>query len=323
MQFETVSILMPTYNPDPTFLRAAVTSVQNQSYPYWTLLIHDDASANDVHAFVEPFLRDDRIRFERSDCRLGIGKNWNACLAEATGEFLQFLFQDDLWYRDYLEKNVRIFREHASVGLVSSFHTYKTEGEVAETFLAQGGFERVQCERRNRMQAGNGREFLFRWVEEGLWPNLIGEPSFVMLRRSLVERVGAFREDMTQGLDLEYWVRCLLLTNIEVLQEELGIFRIHAKGASMRNDRNGEGLFDRLRCFETLLSLLTDGNEKQAVKHSLLSQIDVLAGKFRRRIDDRRSVGSVSASEALRFFLRHPFLLFHALRAVFFSRREK
>ena len=240
MSQPTVSILMPTFNPDPAFLRAAVASAQSQSYPYWTLLIHDDASDTDVRSLVEPFLRDTRIRFVRSERRLGIGGNWNACLTSVEGAFVQFLFQDDLWYREYLEKNVSIFRGHASVGLVSSFHTYKAEGKDAETFLTEGGFERVQEERRSRMRAGNGKAFLMRWAEEGLWPNLIGEPSFVMLRLSLVKRVGTFRQDMRQGLDLEYWVRCLLHTDIEVLRESLGIFRVHAGGASMRNDRSGE-----------------------------------------------------------------------------------
>ncbi len=321
MEHQTVSILMPTFNPDPAFLQAAVGSVLNQSYPHWTLFIHDDASGIDVRALVEPFLRDERIRFARSEERLGIAGNWNACLAQARGEFVQFLFQDDLWYREYLEKNVHIFRESASVGLVSSFHTYKAEGEDAQTFLVEGGFERVQEERRKRMQAGNGKAFLMKWAEEGLWPNLIGEPSFVMLRRSLTDCVGIFREKMPQGLDLEYWVRCLLLTDIEVLREELGIFRVHAGGASMRNDRNGSGLFDRLRCFSTLIALLPRGEERKKVKRALLSQIDLLAQKFRGRIDGKRGVGGAGASEALHFFLRHPRLLIRALIAAMFAKK--
>ncbi|MBO9645327.1 MAG: glycosyltransferase, partial [Pseudacidovorax sp.] len=39
-----ISVLMPCYNPDPQFLRAAIASVQAQLYGRWQLCIADDAS---------------------------------------------------------------------------------------------------------------------------------------------------------------------------------------------------------------------------------------------------------------------------------------
>jgi hypothetical protein len=93
-------------------------------------------------------------------------------------------------------------------------------------------------------------------MEKGLRPNFIGEPSFVMLRRSLMESVGKFREDMPQGLDTEYWLRCLLRADWYFERTSLGMFRVHGQAASARNDREGLGLYDRLGFYDTLLHLL-------------------------------------------------------------------
>ena len=41
-----ISVIMPVYNPRSSFLEQAITSVKNQSYPFWELCICDDASTN-------------------------------------------------------------------------------------------------------------------------------------------------------------------------------------------------------------------------------------------------------------------------------------
>src|ERR1700760_3908013 len=41
-----ISVLMPTFNPAPGHLLAAIRSVQEQIYPQWELCIADDASTD-------------------------------------------------------------------------------------------------------------------------------------------------------------------------------------------------------------------------------------------------------------------------------------
>ena len=41
-----ISILMPIYNPDPKWLRAAIESVIGQIYPDWELCLADDCSSD-------------------------------------------------------------------------------------------------------------------------------------------------------------------------------------------------------------------------------------------------------------------------------------
>jgi glycosyltransferase involved in cell wall biosynthesis len=315
----TVSILMPTYAPDATFLRAAIGSVLHQSWPHWTLAIRDDASTQDVEAIVKPYLKDSRISFVRNEQQLGIGGNWNATLQQAKGEFVQFLFQDDLWYRQYLEECLGIFERESTVGIVTAGHAYKTdESEESNAFLESGPFRSAE---RLRTEAGEktheGKEFLLKWLNAGLHPNIIGEPSFVMLRRVICERLGEFREDMHQGLDLEYWTRALQIADVHFIREELGIFRIHSQSASMRHDQAGQGLFDRIRILEILFSESSFAEIRHAAGAALVSRCREMMKKFRRRVRGGKRVRGSETRHILAIFLRHPLLLLRTMRSSF------
>ena len=126
-------------------------------------------------------------------------------------------------------------------------------------------------------------DFLRMWIEQGLRPNLIGEPSFVVLRRSLMESVGPFLEDMQQGLDAEYWIRCLLKSDGYWIVDDLGSFRVHASGATAMNEESGAGRTDRLRMFKSLIARLPEGEIKTLAKKVRRRETLKMVGKFLRK----------------------------------------
>jgi glycosyltransferase involved in cell wall biosynthesis len=234
-----ISILLPTYEPDPAHLREAIESVLGQTESRWQLLVHDDASTVNVASIVEPFLKDSRIRFSRNPKRLGIGGNWNAVLALAlsASPYLQFLFQDDTWHPRYLESALQTLERYPEAAFVTVGHAYVLEKEDVKL---RGKFTHVTAMRKSMLREGlnNGKAFLRSWIRRSLHPNVIGEPSFVMLRKTAVEEAGAFRTDLQQCLDLEYWLRIVARHDFAVCEEELGTFRVHSKGASAAHYRN-------------------------------------------------------------------------------------
>lgn len=239
-----VTILLPTHEPNPAHLREALDSIFAQTLTDWELFIHDDASTKDVRAMVEPYLSDARVHFTKSETRLRIGGNWNACMKLGSAPYVQYLFQDDVWEPRYLERAVAVLESNPDVGFVAVNHEYRTDppgSEMHPIYAEVEGHRRKLTEGRQLSP-----EFLRWWIGNGLRPNVIGEPSFVMMRRSLVERVGLFREDLKQYLDAEYWVRLLLQSDWYYVAESLGFFRVHGGGASAYNAR-GMSMFDRPR----------------------------------------------------------------------------
>jgi len=310
MSAASVNIFVPTYEPQAAYLHAALESIRKQTVEDWTVFIHDDASSVDVAAMIAPYLSDTRFRFERSPKRLGIGGNWNACLRSADAPFVQFLFQDDEWHPDYLQKSLEAM-SNENVGFTAANHGYTVE---ADSEGSQNFYGEIRTVRESMTPGHRDRKtFLEWWLQRGLHPNVIGEPSFVLLRRSLTDQVGPFHEDMQQGLDLEYWLRCLLISDVAYLPQILGAFRVHAAAASAQNDRMGRGLYDRLWCFDLLLRKLPSGDLKRLTQSVLRRELSLMIRKFFTRVGGGKQVSRGGSRVIVQLALRHPLLMTEAL----------
>ncbi len=91
------SIVMPVYNVDEVWLRAAIESVRKQIYDQWELCIADDASTRPhIKKILQEYTnRDKRIRAVFLEENLGISGASNAAIDLATGEFVGLLDNDD------------------------------------------------------------------------------------------------------------------------------------------------------------------------------------------------------------------------------------
>ena len=308
-----VDIYIPTYEPDPEHLGQALDSLLAQTEQRWHAYIHDDASKADVKAMVEPYLKDKRFSFSRSTKRLGIGGNWNACLPLGSSPFIQYLFQDDWWEPHFLEAGVQAMNEFPGVGIVSLGHDYVcTEGSDAIPL-----YKELEQFRSNHLSPGvhDGKELLLFWLEHELHPNIVGEPDFVMLRRSVVHKAGKYLEDMPQNLDMEYALRCLMHGDWYYVDDVCGHFRVHTQAASAVNQREGTGIFDRFRCFERVIRLLPKEHDKKIAIKARNRALDDMAGKFLNRVKSGGRVQTKSkGSNSFKVFaLKHPLLVTRTL----------
>lgn len=110
------SVLLPTYNTDPRWLRACIESLQGQTYTNWELCIADDASPSPaVWEVIEAFVaKDSRIKAVRRDRNGHIAAASNSALELATGDYIALLDHDDAlhplalqWCAVELEQNPR------------------------------------------------------------------------------------------------------------------------------------------------------------------------------------------------------------------------
>ena len=98
-----VSVIMPCYNMEK-YIADSIESVKQQTYPYWELLIVDDASTDGTVAIVEKYCQQDhRIRCTIKTKHSGIATARNQCIKMAQGQYLAFLDADDIWHPKKLE----------------------------------------------------------------------------------------------------------------------------------------------------------------------------------------------------------------------------
>lgn len=93
-----ISVIMPCFETPEPILRAAIASVQSQTYPHWELCIADDASRSPHVGAVlcELAEADSRIKWMRREVNGHIALATNSALSLATGEFIALMDHDDL-----------------------------------------------------------------------------------------------------------------------------------------------------------------------------------------------------------------------------------
>jgi GT2 family glycosyltransferase len=180
-----LSVLMPVYDPDERWLRAAIESVQNQLYPTWELCIADDHSSN---GRVREILReieagDPRITVVFREVNGHISAASNSALALASGEFVVLLDHDDVLPRHALLAVVCELNRHPDADIL-----YSDEDKIDE----------------------EGRRFdpYFKsdWNPELFYgQNMISHLG--VYRREIMERVGGFREGFEGSQDYDLALR--------------------------------------------------------------------------------------------------------------------
>lgn len=210
-----VTVVVPTRNR-AQLLPRAIDSVLRQTYPHWELVVVDDASTDETIEVVRSRASlDDRVRCRPLGTRAGAASARNVGIHEARGELVAFLDDDDEWLPEKLERQVAALdAAPAGVDLVhSAFFESDADGNehVVGEFSPRGG---------------EAHAVLLRG-------NILGL-STIVVRRSLLERVGGFDERLPRLQDWDLWIRLAALTRFAFVPMPLA--RIHISPASISTD---------------------------------------------------------------------------------------
>jgi len=102
-----VSIGIPTRNRSAFAIRA-VESALSQTYKNIEVIISDNASHDDTVKAIEK-IRDPRIILIKQATNIGMARNFNACLSNASGELFLMLSDDDVLESNAIEELSRPF----------------------------------------------------------------------------------------------------------------------------------------------------------------------------------------------------------------------
>jgi glycosyltransferase involved in cell wall biosynthesis len=124
-----VSIVVPVYDAPERWLRRAIESVREQTYPHWELCLADDASpAPHVRAVLEEAAAaDPRIKVVFREDNGHISAASNSALALATGDWIALLDHDDELAPDALYRVAAELIQNPDTDLV-----YSDEDKISE-----------------------------------------------------------------------------------------------------------------------------------------------------------------------------------------------
>lgn len=210
-----ISVCIPTYNGGEP-LRAAVQSVLVQTWRDFELVVIDDGSTDATPAIVASF-NDPRVRYLRNERNLGPQGNWNRCLAEARGRYFKLLPHDDVLRPECLERQLRVLEADAGERLALVFSGRDVIGPDGRV-LTRRGYPGAQ------EGVIPARDVIAGCVRRGT--NLLGEPGALLMRKSLVDRVGLFDDTNPYVIDLDYWFRLLAHGDAYYCETVLASFRV-------------------------------------------------------------------------------------------------
>ncbi|WP_302489658.1 glycosyltransferase family 2 protein [uncultured Mitsuokella sp.] len=140
MQSSTkISVIMPIYNAE-VYLGKAIDSVLEQSFVDFELLLLDDGSHDDSLRICKEYAaKDGRIKVYHQDNH-GLCYTRNRGIRLATGEYIAFIDNDDLFDKDLLKDNYKIAKDN-DADIVKFGYIFATDDKVNrhEYFLKKTG----------------------------------------------------------------------------------------------------------------------------------------------------------------------------------------
>ena len=235
-QIPSVSICIPAYN-DADVIGDALRSALLQEYSRLEILVLDNHSTDETQKVVaEIGDGDSRVRYIRNSENLGMARNFNACIAASSGEYVQILCADDVLETGSVNALSTALREHPDAVFAAVGRTFTDDAlrpqRVVRTWPRS---EKVKSSRLVRACFVHG--------------NIIGEPSAVMFRRSAAGR--GFNDGYSQALDLEMWFHLLEEGPAVLLTQPLCRIRQHREQLTQANIRTGRIVKDKQLLFRS------------------------------------------------------------------------
>lgn len=120
----SVSICLPVYNGED-YVREAITSILEQTFEDFELIISDNASTDRTREFCRDASgRDRRVRYFRADVNRGLVWNFNRLFELAEGPYLVWLAHDDVMGKEYISRCVEALKQNSGAVLAFANANY-------------------------------------------------------------------------------------------------------------------------------------------------------------------------------------------------------
>jgi len=244
---QKVSVCIPTYNGE-RHLRETLKSVVAQTGVDLEIIIGDDLSSDSSMKIAEEFAErhpEHQWHLLRSESRLGMAGNWNACMQMATGDFVKVMGQDDLLYPGALVSQSKALVDYPAASMA-----------VSGCEILSGRGQRL-FKRPRAWKPGLSSGITMASASLRSRANLIGEPVTVMARRGDLMALGGFSAEHCYYIDLEIWLRLLRKGDCFIIPEAQCAFRIHGQSVSSSTQKDDFDQFDNLPGAREMIASLT------------------------------------------------------------------
>lgn len=218
-----VSILIPACNM-PEFFELALRSALEQIYENIEIIVCDDSRNDDVFHVIKRYTPlYSNIHYFKNEPPLpgkGLG-NSQKCLEHSSGEYINYLFHDDLFHREKIAKMLPYLLNNKNLSLVTSYRQIINEkGDNLPPIPSS-------VKLFDKVTPVEGK-LLIRFMLRNLL-NVVGEPTTVLFRKKDIQnKFGYYNGKQYRCLtDLAMWIQLLSNGDGIYLPDTLSYFRVH------------------------------------------------------------------------------------------------
>jgi glycosyltransferase involved in cell wall biosynthesis len=238
------SVIIPTFNR-PDLLRESIKSVLDQTFRNFEIIVVDDHSINDIREIVASF-KDNRIQYILNDHISGGAGTRNAGIFRAKGEWIAFLDDDDIWLKKKLELQYN-----------------KIVNEIDDqTGIIYTGFADYDFEKKREIMPVIPKKE--GWIQDDILYTNFMHFSSVVIKASLLKKLGGLDEQFQAMQDMELYVRLAFITKVAAVKETLIYIR---KGNSDRISINIQKKFNSILLFYSKYRTYIDKNPR--IRHRI------------------------------------------------------
>jgi glycosyltransferase involved in cell wall biosynthesis len=243
----SISIITPVWNGKP-FINECITSVLNQQFQDWELLIGDNGSTDGTREYLDE-LKDPRIRVFKHEKNKGIFGNLNFLFSHAKGPVAYILCADDYFLPNAISK---IIEEWKAAPPSTAFIGFNSQEALDYCRLMRFSYDTLP----KHLDPAKSMLAFF------LFGNFPGNLSNVSVRTEAVRAAGGFAEHMKSAGDFEMWSRLAKNNDARLTDTKVIYVRRHEGVASNYMNKNGEQYHQLLKIFEVLINELSSSYDR-------------------------------------------------------------
>jgi len=200
------SVIIPLFNKGP-YISKALTSVIEQTFRDFELIVVDDGSTDDSFKVAQSVLEDADVKHQlirQENAGVSMARNNGARLA--SGDYICFLDADDWWAPSFLEKMDWLINEYPDAGIYGTNYYY-----------VKNGRQRICV-----TTAKTGYINYCRTYAEKLQMPMTSIS--VAIPKDVFQSSGGFRPNLKLGEDFDLWIRIALSHKVAFLDEPLAYY---------------------------------------------------------------------------------------------------
>jgi len=206
-----VSVIIPTFNRK-RLIKKAIESVLNQSYKNFELIIVDDGSTDGTEGFIKKLSRKNKkIRYIKNKHKKGLPGARNQGIEISKGEFIAFLDSDDEWLKHHLKDSINTLRKY-NLDACASLLYEKLDNKihkVREKHLKKA-VDYCNPISKENFYIFNKKLAEFFIIDKTM---LVASADILVLRKSILDKIGSFDESLLTSEDTELSFRLYLNSN--------------------------------------------------------------------------------------------------------------